>query len=100
MTLTRVKGICYKVVDVSLGPTHTAVLTESGHVVTFGRNAEGQLGRGHLRSSSSGPRMVKSMADRIATVSSSLKCKPSGFRTWKRTQTQWLKSIPFPLLTA
>lgn len=86
MTLTRIKGISYKVVDVSLGPTHTAVLTESGHVVTFGRNAEGQLGRGHLRSSSSGPRMVKSMADRVATVSSSLRCKPSGFSTLERNR--------------
>jgi Alpha-tubulin suppressor and related RCC1 domain-containing proteins len=98
--MTRVKGICYKVADVSLGPTHTAVLTESGHVVTFGRNAEGQLGRGHLRSSSSGPCMVKSMANRVATVSSTLKCMPSGFVTSKREHTQWLKSIPVPLLTA
>jgi alpha-tubulin suppressor-like RCC1 family protein len=79
LTLTRVKGICYKVADVSLGPTHTAVLTESGHVVTFGCNAEGQLGRGHLKSSSSGPCMVKSVADRVATVSSTSNCKPSGF---------------------
>jgi alpha-tubulin suppressor-like RCC1 family protein len=70
LTLTRVKGIGYKIADVSLGPTHTAVLTKSGHVITFGRNAEGQLGRGHLRSSSSGPLIVKSMADKVATVSS------------------------------
>ena len=95
MALTRVKEICYKVVDVSLGPTHTVVLTEGGHVVTFGCNAEGQLGRGRLRLSSSGPHMVKSMANRVAAVSSTLKCKPSGFSTWKREHTQWLKSIPF-----
>jgi alpha-tubulin suppressor-like RCC1 family protein len=69
LTLNRVKGIGYKVSDVSLGPTHTAVLTESGHVVTFGHNAEGQLGRGHLRSTSSGPMMVKSVADKFVTVS-------------------------------
>ena len=68
LTLTRVKGIGYKVADVSLGPTHTAVLTESGHIVTFGRNSEGQLGRGHMRSSANGPATVKSMADKVATV--------------------------------
>lgn len=68
LTLSKVKGIGYKVADVSLGPTHTAVLTTSGHVVTFGRNAEGQLGRGHLRSTSSGPLIVKSMADKVATM--------------------------------
>jgi alpha-tubulin suppressor-like RCC1 family protein len=69
LTLTRVKGISHKVADVSLGPTHTAVLTKSGHVITFGHNAEGQLGRGHRRSSSE-PLIVKSMADKVATVSS------------------------------
>lgn len=83
LTLTRVKGIGYKVADISLGPTHTAVLTESGHVVTFGLNAEGQLGRGHLKSSSPGPCMVKSMVDRVATVSSTSRCKQSGFISWK-----------------
>ncbi|XP_069689683.1 serine/threonine-protein kinase Nek8-like isoform X2 [Periplaneta americana] len=74
LTLTRVKGIGSRVSDVSLGPTHTAVLTESGHIITFGRNAEGQLGRGHLRSTSSGPAMVKSMADKVATM---VKCGPT-----------------------
>jgi alpha-tubulin suppressor-like RCC1 family protein len=72
LTLTRVKGIGHKVADVSLGPTHTAVLTETGHIVTFGRNTEGQLGRGHLRSTSSGPAVVKSMADKVASVSTFL----------------------------
>jgi alpha-tubulin suppressor-like RCC1 family protein len=75
LTLTKVKGIGHKVADVSLGPTHTAVLTKSGHIVTFGCNTEGQLGRGHLRSSSSGPLIVKSMADKVATVSSTLQCR-------------------------
>ncbi|KAJ9591396.1 hypothetical protein L9F63_002002, partial [Diploptera punctata] len=69
LTLTKVKGIGHKVADVSLGATHTAVLTDSGHVVTFGRNSEGQLGRGHLRSSSSGPAVVKFLADKVATLS-------------------------------
>jgi alpha-tubulin suppressor-like RCC1 family protein len=76
LTLNRVKGIGYKVADVSLGPTHTAVLTDSGHVITFGHNAKGQLGQGHLRSSPSGPMMVKSMADKFITVST-FQCKPN-----------------------
>lgn len=29
-----------------MGPYHTAVLVEGGTVITFGRNAEGQLGNG------------------------------------------------------
>ncbi|XP_021939343.1 serine/threonine-protein kinase Nek8-like isoform X2 [Zootermopsis nevadensis] len=74
LTLNRVKGISYKVADISLGSTHTAVLTESGHVITFGRNAEGQLGRGHRRSASSGPMMVKSMADKCVTM---VQCGPT-----------------------
>ncbi|CAH1787997.1 unnamed protein product [Owenia fusiformis] len=34
----------HRVVDVSMGPKHCAVLVEPGHVYTFGRNNEGQLG--------------------------------------------------------
>ncbi|PAA47652.1 hypothetical protein BOX15_Mlig020116g1 [Macrostomum lignano] len=36
----------YKVIYISMGPEHTAVLVEPNHVVTFGRNSEGQLGLG------------------------------------------------------
>ena len=36
----------YRVVDMAMGPTHTAVLVSSWRVFTFGRNMEGQLGTG------------------------------------------------------
>ena len=44
---SSVKGISkHRVIDMSLGPTHSAVIVEGGRVVTFGRNTEGQLGCG------------------------------------------------------
>ncbi|GFY41549.1 hypothetical protein TNIN_384791 [Trichonephila inaurata madagascariensis] len=57
-----------KVISVSMGAMHTAVLVEPGKVVTFGCNKSGQLGRGNLRSHST-PAVVKSMGDRTVTVS-------------------------------
>ena len=41
-----------------MGPNHTACLTDAGKVITFGRNSEAQLGRGHARSVA-GPDVVK-----------------------------------------
>jgi NIMA (never in mitosis gene a)-related kinase len=37
----------HRIVDCSLGSTHSAFLTETGLVYTFGRNREGQLGSGN-----------------------------------------------------
>ena len=44
--------------DVAMGPNHTVCLTDAGKVITFGRNSEAQLGRGHARSVA-GPDFVK-----------------------------------------
>ena len=32
-----------------MGAHHSAVVTDPGHVLTFGRNSEGQLGTGNAR---------------------------------------------------
>ncbi len=37
----------HRVIDMALGPTHSAVVVEAGQVYTFGRNSEGQLCAGH-----------------------------------------------------
>ena len=37
----------HRVVDMALGPTHSAVLVETGQLYTFGRNSEGQLCSGN-----------------------------------------------------
>ncbi len=39
----------HRVVDVSMSSYHSAVVVEPGHVYTFGRNSEGQLGTGNTR---------------------------------------------------
>jgi hypothetical protein len=53
------------VVDLAMGPNHTACLTDRGKVITFGRNSEGQLGRGHARAASaSAPQIVKNMQNK------------------------------------
>ncbi|KAK4312033.1 hypothetical protein Pmani_016499 [Petrolisthes manimaculis] len=64
---TRVRSIGCRVVDVAMGPSHTAVLTETGQVLTFGRNCEGQLGRGNTRSVLQ-PVLVKSMTSKVVTM--------------------------------
>ncbi|CAG0891893.1 unnamed protein product [Cyprideis torosa] len=63
---TRV-NIHYNVRDIFLGSDHTAVLTDRNQIVTFGRNSDGQLGRGHTRNSSS-PALVKALGQKIITM--------------------------------
>lgn len=59
---TRINSIKAKIVDVSMSSRHTVCLTDTGKVITMGRNEEAQLGRGHSRGSRYGPELVKSMA--------------------------------------
>ena len=39
----------HRVINISLGPTHTSVLVEMGRVYAFGRNSEGQLCAGNCQ---------------------------------------------------
>lgn len=64
---TRVKSVKHPIVDLAMGPNHTACLTDAGKLITFGRNSEAQLGRGHARSVV-GPDFVKLMQDREVNV--------------------------------
>ncbi|XP_064092354.1 serine/threonine-protein kinase Nek8-like [Macrobrachium nipponense] len=64
---TRVRSIGCRVVDVAMGPSHTAVLTETGQVLTFGRNCEGQLGKGNTRTVNNHV-LVRCMANRVVTM--------------------------------
>ncbi|XP_042232485.1 serine/threonine-protein kinase Nek8-like isoform X2 [Homarus americanus] len=67
LVATRVRSIGCRVVDLAMGPSHTAILTETGQVLTFGRNSEGQLGRGNTRSVIQ-PVLVRSMSSKIVTM--------------------------------
>lgn len=51
MVATPIKELGkHRVIDMSLGPTHSCVVVETGQVYTFGRNMEGQLCTGNLLS--------------------------------------------------
>ncbi|XP_069103120.1 uncharacterized protein [Argopecten irradians] len=54
----------HKVLDITMGLHHSAVIVEPGHVYTFGRNTEGQLGISNTKDCSA-PVEVKSMADSV-----------------------------------
>ncbi|XP_066971422.1 serine/threonine-protein kinase Nek8-like isoform X3 [Macrobrachium rosenbergii] len=64
---TRIRSVGCRVVDVAMGPSHTAVLTETGQVLTFGRNCEGQLGKGNTRTVNNHV-LVRCMANRVVTM--------------------------------
>ncbi|KAK3701599.1 hypothetical protein QZH41_019907 [Actinostola sp. cb2023] len=67
-TPTAVKALSrYHVMDVALGPTHSAVLVEPGHVYTFGSNSEGQLGSGNTKPRDA-PAPVKQLEDKTVTM--------------------------------
>ncbi|XP_053387860.1 uncharacterized protein LOC123541853 [Mercenaria mercenaria] len=52
-----------RVIDISMGRHHTAVIVEPGHVYTFGRNTEGQLGIEGTKPNNA-PVLVKSMEEK------------------------------------
>ncbi|KAK7492848.1 hypothetical protein BaRGS_00015986, partial [Batillaria attramentaria] len=53
----------HRVVSVAMGPHHSAVIVEAGHVYTFGRNSEGQLGTGNVKATHA-PMELKSLSDK------------------------------------
>ena len=57
----------HSVSEMCLGPTHSSVLMDSGHLYTFGDNRYGQLGHGNLKSVES-PACVKSLVGKHVTV--------------------------------
>lgn len=57
----------HRVVDVALGQRHTAVVTETGSVLTLGYNHDGQLGTGDCKSRDT-LATVKCLEDRTVTV--------------------------------
>ncbi|XP_055876418.1 probable E3 ubiquitin-protein ligase HERC4 isoform X4 [Biomphalaria glabrata] len=53
----------HHVIQVAAGASHSVVLTQAHEVLTWGKNTEGQLGRGDVEESSRGtPKLVKSLA--------------------------------------
>ncbi|GFR93665.1 serine/threonine-protein kinase Nek8 [Elysia marginata] len=56
----------HRVVSISMGLFHTAVIVEPGHVITFGKNSEGQLGNQNTKPSSN-PVEVKALEDKTVT---------------------------------
>ena len=70
---TTVKALArHRVLHISLGPHHSAVIVEPGHVYMFGRNTEGQLGTGNLKPQHA-PIEVKIFEEKPAFVSYMLK---------------------------
>ena len=51
----------HRVVAVAMGRHHSAVIVEAGHLYTFGRNMEGQLGTGNVKAFHA-PMELKSLA--------------------------------------
>ena len=58
----------HRVIDISMGPYHSSVIVEPGHVYTFGRNVEGQLGTGNTKPQNA-PIEIKFFQQQLAFVS-------------------------------
>jgi len=65
---TRIKSIKYPIVDLDMGPNHTVCITDTGKLISMGRNSEAQLGRGHSRRQSGKPEVVKAMQNKEAIL--------------------------------
>lgn len=65
----------HRVIDMSLGPTHSCVVVETGRVYTFGRNSEGQLCTGNLLPKNM-PSAIKGLPTK-PMVSTFYSCSPS-----------------------
>ena len=57
----------HRVIDISLGASHSAVLVEPGHVFTLGLNSHGQLGCGNTKPQNA-PVEVKTFDENPAQV--------------------------------
>lgn len=67
-TPRRVSSLKAKIVAVSAANKHTAAVSETGEVFTWGCNKEGQLGYGTSNSSSnSTPRIVECLKGKVFT---------------------------------
>lgn len=68
-TPRRVSSLKAKIIAVAAANKHTAVVSESGEVFTWGCNKEGQLGYGTSNSSSNNsPRLVESLKGKVFTT--------------------------------
>ncbi|XP_077996626.1 uncharacterized protein LOC144449943 isoform X2 [Glandiceps talaboti] len=57
----------FKVLDMILGSSHSAVIVEPGHVYTFGKNSDGQLGTGNTKPREA-PVLVKDLSSKSVTM--------------------------------
>ena len=69
LLFTLVKALArHRVIDIHMGLSHSAVVVEPGHVYTFGRNSEGQLGTGNCKPQYA-PIAIKAFEEKTAFVS-------------------------------
>ncbi|CAM1314269.1 Uncharacterised protein g6493 [Pycnogonum litorale] len=65
---SRIARVPARVFDMSLGPTHSALLVEPGNLFMLGDNSFSQFGIGNTRSSYASPQQVKLMNDKTVCM--------------------------------